>query len=198
MRIRDITFVKGAASWSGLPSDGLPEVAFAGRSNVGKSSLLNALAGRRALARTSGTPGKTREFNYYLVNGRLYFVDLPGFGYAKTSKQERARWARLIERYVTERDPLRLLVHLVDSRRDPGEIDRSFIEFMRGQDAPYAIALTKCDKLSGNERAKAERGMREALAALGLEIPVFSTSSQTKRGVSALLEWIGTIATIHT
>ncbi len=195
MHIREITFVKGAASWSGLPSDGLPEVAFAGRSNVGKSSLLNALAGRRALARTSGTPGKTREFNYYLVNGGLYFVDLPGFGYAKISKQERARWARLIERYVTERDSLRLLVHLVDSRREPGEIDRSFIECMRGQGAPYAIALTKCDKLSGNERAKAERGMRETLSSVGLEIPIFPTSSQTKRGLPALLEWIGTIAT---
>ncbi len=197
MRIREITFVRGATSWGGLPSDGLPEVAFAGRSNVGKSSLLNALAGRRGLARTSGTPGKTREFNYYLINGALYFVDLPGFGYAKTSKQERARWARLIERYVTERDPLRLLVHLVDSRREPGETDRSFIEFMRGQEAPYAIALTKCDKLSGNERIRAERGVREALSGLGLEIPVFSTSSQTRRGVPALLEWIGTIAGLN-
>ena len=198
MRIRDITFAGGAASWGGFPSDGLPEVAFAGRSNVGKSSLLNALAGRRSLARTSGTPGKTRECNYYRVNETLYFVDLPGFGYAKTSKQERARWARLIERYVEERETLRLLVHLVDSRRAPGETDRSFIEWMRGRDVPYAMALSKCDKLSGNERAKAERGAHEALSALGLEIPVFLTSSQTKRGLPALLEWIGTMAAADT
>ena len=194
LRILDITFVKGAASWSGLPEDGLPEVAFAGRSNVGKSSLLNALAGRRALARTSGTPGKTREFNYYRVNGTMYFVDLPGFGYAKISKEERARWARLIERYVTERAALRLLVHLVDSRHAPGEADRRFLECLRGQGAPYAIALTKCDKLSGNERTKAERALRETLASIGLEIPIFLTSSQTKQGLPDLLDWIGTMA----
>ena len=198
MHIREITFVGGSVSWSGLPSDGRPEVAFAGRSNVGKSSLLNALAGRRALARTSGTPGKTREFNYYLVNERLYFVDLPGFGYAKTSKRERARWARLIERYIAERDTLRLVVHLVDSRHEPGALDRSFIGLMRGSDVPWVIALTKCDKLSGNDRVKTERRMREMLSTFGLEIPVFLTSSQTKRGLPALSEWIGTMATMDT
>ena len=172
-------------------------MAFAGRSNVGKSSLLNALAGRRALARTSGTPGKTREFNYYLVNERLYFVDLPGFGYAKVSKRERAHWARLIERYIAERDMLRLIVHLVDSRHEPGVLDRSFIEFMCGSDVRYAIALTKCDKLSGNDRVKTEHRMHETLSTYGLEIPVFLTSSQTKRGLPALLEWIGTMATME-
>ena len=198
MHIQEITFVKGSASWSGLPSDGRPEVAFAGRSNVGKSSLLNALAGRRALARTSRTPGKTREFNHYLVNESLYFVDLPGFGYAKVSKRERAHWARLIERYIAERDMLRLIVHLVDSRHEPGALDRSFIEFMRGSDVPYAIALTKCDKLSGNDRVKTEHRMHETLSTYGLEIPVFLTSSQTKRGLPALLEWIGTMATMDT
>ncbi len=197
MHIREITFVKGSASWSGLPSDGRPEVAFAGRSNVGKSSLLNALAGRRGLARTSGTPGKTREFNYYLVNERLYFVDLPGFGYAKISKQERVRWARLIERYIAERDMLRLIVHLVDSRHELGELDRNFIGLMRAGDAPYAIALTKCDKLSGNDRVKTEHRMHEALSTFGLEIPVFLTSSKTKRGLPALAEWIGTMATME-
>lgn len=197
MHIREITFVKGSASWSGLPSDGRPEVAFAGRSNVGKSSLLNALAGRRALARTSRTPGKTREFNYYLVNESLYFVDLPGFGYAKVSKRERAHWARLIERYIAERHMLRLIVHLVDSRRELGELDRNFIELMRGGDVPYAIALTKCDKLSGNDRVKTELRMHETLSTFGLEIPVFLTSSQTKRGLPALSEWIGTMATME-
>lgn len=182
-------------SWSDLPKDGLPEVAFMGRSNVGKSSLLNALVGRKALARTSGTPGKTQEFNYYLINRRLYFVDLPGYGYAKVSKQARDRWGRLIGRYVSERDPLKVLIHLVDSRHLPTALDRDVIQLLKGSDLPYVIALTKSDKLSGNHRTKAERRMRDVLAEYGIEAPVVLTSAQTKRGLPELLEWIDTLAT---
>lgn len=168
-------------------------MAFVGRSNVGKSSLLNALVGRRALARTSGTPGKTQQFNYYLIDGRLYFVDLPGYGYAKVSKRERERWGRFIGRYVSERDPLQLVIHLVDSRHPPTELDMDVIRLMKGSDVPYVIALTKSDKLSGNARVRSERTMREALAGYGIEAPVILTSAETKRGLGELLNWIESI-----
>jgi GTP-binding protein len=191
MKIDDVRFEKGVTKWEHLPEDGLPEVAFIGRSNVGKSSLLNMLVGRKALARISGTPGKTQELNFYLVNERLYFVDLPGYGYAKVSKSERARWGLLIGRYLTEREPLRLVVHLVDSRHPPTARDRDIMEVMRGSPVPYVIALTKADKLSGNQRVKSEKYVQEALAALALEVPVILSSAKDRRGQDELLEWIG-------
>ena len=161
---------------------------------MGKSSLLNALVVRRSLARTSGTPGKTREFNYYSIDGRLYFVDLPGYGYAKVSKRERERWARLIGRFVAEREPLKLLVHLVDARHPPTELDRDILTFMKGSGVPYVIALTKCDKLSGNDRTNTERRMRDVLAEFGIEAPVVLTSANTGRGLKEVLDWIDTLA----
>ena len=186
----DAEFVKGAVDWKGLPRDGRPEVAFIGRSNVGKSSLLNALVRRKNLARTSKKPGKTREFNYYLVNRRFYFVDLPGFGFAKVSKQERERWADLIERYLNERLPLRAVVHLIDSRHPPMEQDEDVMAFMRGGDVPYVIALTKVDKLSNNQRQQSIARTKKVLADMGLEVPILATSSQTGRGVAELWQWI--------
>lgn len=195
MKIESATFIKGAAGWKDLPADGLPEVAFIGRSNVGKSSLLNALVGRRGLARTSGTPGKTRQFNYYLIDERIYFVDLPGYGYARISKVQRERWGRFIGRYLEEREPLRLVFHLVDSRHEPTRLDRDVMELMRGGRVPYVILLTKADKLSGNERTKSERRVREALASYGMEIPVILTSAKTGRGLAEMLDWIEAVVT---
>ncbi|MEX0821248.1 MAG: ribosome biogenesis GTP-binding protein YihA/YsxC [Rhodothermales bacterium] len=193
MKIKEAEFVKGAATWSGLPADGRPEVAFIGRSNVGKSSLLNAVVGRRALARTSRTPGKTQQFNYYLINRRLYFVDLPGFGYAKVSRTERQRWGEFIGRFIAEREPLQLLIHLVDSRHPPTPLDRDVLELLKGSDVPYVIALTKADKLSGNDRFKTEKRMKDILMEYGIEAPVFLTSAHTKRGLPELLNWIDTM-----
>lgn len=195
LRISEAEFVKGAVSWSDLPADGRPEVAFLGRSNVGKSSLLNAVVGRRALARTSGQPGKTRELNYYLINGTLYFVDLPGYGYARVSKAEREKWGRLIGRYVTERETLQLLIHLIDSRHSPTELDRDIIGLAKGTGVSSVIALTKCDKLSGNQRTNTERRMHDVLAGFGLEVPVILTSATTRRGLDELLGWIGILTT---
>lgn len=186
----DARFVKGVADWRGMPRDGRPEVAFVGRSNVGKSSLLNALVRRKNLARTSKTPGKTREFNYYLVDGRFYFVDLPGFGFAKVAKKERARWAQLIERYLNERLPLRAVVHLIDSRHPPMEQDEDVMAFMHGGDVPYVIALTKTDKLSNNQRQQSVTRAQQVLAGRGLEVPVVSTSAQKGRGIAELWQWI--------
>ena len=189
-------FASSAARWEDLPEDGLPEVAFVGRSNVGKSSLLNMLLRRKKLAYTSAQPGKTQTFNYYRVGGRRYLVDLPGYGYAKTSKRTRERWIQLIERYLMERVPLRLVVHLVDSRHPPTDLDEELIAAVHGQRVPYLVALTKADKLSGNERTKSQQRMQEALLAFGLEAPVVLTSAKTGRGREELLAWIDDLAVL--
>lgn len=191
--IRSVEFVRGAASWSGLIDDGRPEVAFIGRSNVGKSSLLNMLVGRKAIARTSNTPGKTRELNFYLVDDAFYLVDLPGFGYAKVSKTERARWGALIGRYLTEREPLRLALHLVDSRHPPTTLDEDVMDLMRGSPVPYLIVLTKADKLSANKQRQSIIQTERALRARGLEAPVVLTSAQTKAGREEIWDWIRTM-----
>ena len=183
-------FVLGAARWEQLPDDGRREVAFIGRSNVGKSSLLNRLTGRKSLARTSGTPGKTQQFNYYLVGERFYLVDLPGYGYAKVARTERERWGRFIGRYLQERAPLRVVFHLVDSRHPPTSLDRDIMVWMRESPASYVIALTKADKLSGNGRAKSVRSVEKALEPLAMEVPIVLTSAQDGRGRDELLGWI--------
>ena len=185
-------FVKGCVKWTQLPTDDRAEIAFIGRSNVGKSSLLNALLNRKNLARTSKKPGKTREFNYYRIDRQFYFVDLPGFGYAKVSKTERARWRALIERYLGERHALRAVVHLIDSRHPPMEADEDVIDFMRGGDVPHLIALTKADKLSGNERPQSVRRVESVLDSVGLELPTVLTSATTNRGIPELRNWIAT------
>lgn len=190
MTIHDAKFVAGYTSLKQLPDDGRPEIAFAGRSNVGKSSLLNMLLGRKNLARTSGQPGKTRELNFYLVNDAFYLVDLPGYGYAKISRTQREAWVRLISSYLSDRDPLRLLVHLVDARHEPMELDRTLMQQMQGLPFPYVVALSKTDKISGNERARSIRRASDALAEVNLEVPVIATSAETGRGRDELLNWI--------
>lgn len=182
---RDVVFARGATRLDGMPDDGLPEVALVGRSNVGKSSLLNALTGRKAMARVSRTPGKTREANFFRLGDALYLVDLPGLGYAKFSQTERDRWARTIARYASEREPLRLLLHLVDSRHATTALD----EAVMGAVDPdrYGVVLTKADKLSGNGRAAAQKTLLGVLMRFGLEdAPVVLTSAETGRGMDDL------------
>ena len=191
MVIQDVCFVKGATAWEHLPTDGRSEVAFVGRSNVGKSSLLNMLAGRTSLARISRTPGKTQEFNCYLVNDHFWFVDLPGYGYARVMRSRRNEWTKLIVRYLTERKSLRVIFHLIDSRHAPTERDEAVMELMRESVAPHVIVLTKADKLSGNERTRSMARMQRVLTSLAIETPVVVTSAKTKRGREDLLAWIG-------
>lgn len=183
VRLPEATFVHAAQGWDGLPDPDLPEIALVGRSNVGKSSLLNAVLARKGLARTSGHPGKTRQFNFYRVGDRFLLVDLPGFGYARVSRTERERWQRLIGRYVTARPPLRLVLHLVDARHDPTALDREVMTLIRESTAVYAIVLTKADKLSGNQRERSRRAAMDVAASSGLEVPVILTSAHDGRGL---------------
>ena len=196
MRVTKAEFITGATQWSELPADGRPEVAFVGRSNVGKSSLLNELTHTKGLARTSGTPGKTQQFNYFLINNQLYFVDLPGYGYAKVARKQRERWGRFIGQFLLEREPLRLVIHLVDSRHEPQPKDEDIMNAMRGNPVPYVIAQTKIDKLSSrNKRAKSQRTLEKALEARAMDVPIVQTSAETGEGKKELMKWVGMLAT---
>lgn len=187
----EASFVIGAADWEQLPADGRPEVAVVGRSNVGKSSLLNALLHRKNLAYTSKTPGKTQQINYFLIDNRFYLVDLPGYGYAKAPRSARTQWAQLQERYLAEREALRGVVQLVDSRHPPQDNDVELMKQLHRIGHPHLIALTKADKLSGNGRARAQRRIEECLSGLGLERPTLLTSADSGRGIGDLRRWIG-------
>jgi GTP-binding protein len=145
--VRRLEFLGGMAGATGWrPEESLPEVAFAGRSNVGKSSLINALLRRRAAARVSRTPGRTREVNFFRVNDDFVLVDLPGYGYARVAKARRAEWRPLIEGYLRGNRALRGLVLLLDSRRDPGPEDRAMVDFLAAEGIPTLVAITKMDK----------------------------------------------------
>jgi GTP-binding protein len=171
-----------------LPSNGLPEIAFAGRSNVGKSSLINILLGRRRLAQTSSTPGKTRMLNFFSVNGAFYFVDLPGYGYAKVSKEMRKQWQTLVEPYLQNRESLRGVVQLMDLRHEPTRSDRELLEWLDFHDIPVLAVLTKADKLS---RGRAHAALLEARKILGRkEGQCLSFSILTAEGRDLIWRWI--------
>lgn len=196
MKIQNVEFARSAGSWSQLPEDGRTELAFVGRSNVGKSSLLNYLIGRKALARTSNTPGKTTTLNFYLANadahgqGGFYLVDLPGYGYAKVSKTQREKWMQLIGRYVTEREPLGVVFHLIDSRHPPTKLDEELLALLRGGPVPYVILLTKADKLGKNQQRSRVAELKRRLAGMGLDLPVVLTSSEKKEGAEEIWKWV--------
>ena len=168
------------------PENTLPEVAFAGRSNVGKSSLLNALVKRRKVARVSNTPGRTREIHFFSVNGQFTLVDLPGYGYARISKERRAEWQPLIEGYLQGSQVLRGVVLLLDARRDPSDDDLSMLEFLAELGVPTIVVATKVDKLKKAERAErmAELAKRAGMA----ENDVVAFSSVTGEGRDELAQ----------
>jgi GTP-binding protein len=157
--VRQLEFLGGMASAAGWrPETALPEIAFAGRSNVGKSSLLNALLRRKSAARVSRTPGRTREINFFRVNDAFILVDLPGYGYARVAKERRAEWRPLIEGYLNQSSSLKGLVLLLDSRREPSDDDRAMLEFLAERETPVLVAITKMDKFgndAGRERVQA-------------------------------------------
>src|SRR5215471_10267953 len=165
--IRSLEFIGGMASLGGWrPPAELPEIAFAGRSNVGKSSLLNRLVHRKKFARVSNTPGRTREVNFFKVNDAFVLVDLPGYGYARISKERRAEWKPLIESYLKASPQLRGIVQLLDARYDPTNDDRQMLDFLGQLGVPTIVVLTKIDKLTATERA---RRVPELSASLGLD-----------------------------
>ena len=192
MKILDARLVATAAAPDGFPREGIAEIAFLGRSNVGKSSLLNALVGRRALARTSATPGKTRLAHFFLVERdltargrrRVLFVDLPGYGWAKVAKTERAAWRKLVEGYLGDRAPLRLAILLHDLRRDPGDEELDLLAWLAQRHVPVLVAITKSDKLAPMRRAGR---VKQLAAAYGVATDaVVATSAQKKDGIDAV------------
>lgn len=169
---------------SQLPDNDRPEIVFSGRSNVGKSSLINKLCNRKNLARVSATPGKTATINYYDIDG-LYFVDLPGYGYAKVSASERARWDELINSYFAVNERCTLLIQLLDSRHAPSADDRMMLEYLQHHNIPFLAALTKADKLNKTQAAAAGKEFTEICAEYGCK-GVVLTSAQTGAGVEDL------------
>jgi len=172
MKVISAEFIKSAVRPEQYPKTGLPEIAFAGRSNVGKSSLINALVGRRKLAQTSATPGKTRLVNFFSVNGRLCFVDLPGYGFARVSRAEKESWGPMVETYLRDSVQLRLVISILDVRHDPTSQDRDLIEWLRHYGRRHVIVLTKSDKLSRGESMKRRRQIASLLGLEGAEAPV--------------------------
>lgn len=164
MRVTSAEFVKSAFSEKDWPRDGRPEVAFMGRSNVGKSSMINSLLGVRGLARTSSTPGRTQSLNYFLINDRFYFVDLPGYGYARAPREVRESWGEFVTDYLAKREPLVLSIHIVDSRHEPTKLDMQLREWLTVYAKPRVVVATKSDKLSNNELRKNLERARRALS----------------------------------
>jgi GTP-binding protein len=187
--IKSLEFIGGMASPTGWrPPPDLPEVAFAGRSNVGKSSLLNQLVHRKKMARVSNTPGRTREINFFKVNDTFMLVDLPGYGYAKASKEQRAGWRPLIEGYLRSSPELRGIVQLLDARHDPTRDDVQMLDFLAELEIPTVVALTKMDKLAARER---EARVSELSALVGLDSEqIVPFSAVTGAGRNELAEAI--------
>jgi GTP-binding protein len=188
-----IKFIKSVYVIKDLPKDSKPEVILCGRSNVGKSSLINSLFNKKNLAKTSSTPGKTRSINYYEVDGKFYLVDLPGFGYAKISKQERYRWASLIEEYLAESGNISLAFHLIDSRHKPTELDSKLHDLLEYYGLSYNIILTKIDKLNQSQLARAKKNIVEFFPGLDIGNSLLTYSSVKKIGAKPIMQKLGAI-----
>ena len=191
MKITSAEFIKSAFARKDWPKDGRVEIAFLGRSNVGKSSLLNSLLQRRSLARTSNTPGRTQSINYFLINDDFYFVDLPGYGFAKVSKTMREGWGAMAEDYLSERPELVLCIQLIDSRHDPTKLDLQLNEWLVYHQREHLVVATKSDKLSANELNKQLRKIEKDLAGS----KVLPYSSQTGKGRDAV--WAAIERSMH-
>lgn len=178
MKITSAEFTKSAFNESHWTNDGLREISFLGRSNVGKSSLLNSLLQRKGLARTSNTPGRTQSINFFLVNETFYFVDLPGYGYAKVSKTMRADWGKMAEEYLAKRRELVLSIQLIDSRHPPTELDLKLHEWLVYNQKNHIVVATKADKLSNNKLNKSLQEIEKILP----ESKIILYSAETGKG----------------
>ena len=194
MLIKSAEYVISSARVDQCPQGGLPEFAFIGRSNVGKSSLINMLTGRAGLAKTSATPGKTILINHFLINKEWYLVDLPGYGYAKRGQQQRDELQRMITGYILRREQMMNLFLLIDARHEPQRIDLEFIEWLGENGIPFSIVFTKADKLSKGKLAANVKHYLAELSKQWEELPPhFITSSETKLGKDELLDYIESI-----
>lgn len=184
---RDITFLRGIESLDALPPFGLPEVAFAGRSNVGKSSLINAICGRSTVARTSNTPGRTQQLNFFDVSGRMILVDMPGYGFAQAPKDMVERWTRLIGHYLSGRPSLRRCMVLVDSRHGLKDVDRDMMKLLDKAAVVYQVVLTKADKLKASELEAVTRRVEDEIRKRVAAHPtLIVTSSEKNVGINEL------------
>lgn len=181
MKVHNAEIVISAVSPKQYPETDLPEIALAGRSNVGKSSFINTLIDRKNLARTSGKPGKTQTLNFYLIENALHFVDVPGYGYAKVSKTERAKWGEMIETYITTRKQLRAVVSLVDVRHDPSKEDIQMYEFLKYYNLPVIVVATKADKIPRGKWNKHTSAIKKKLD-FDPNDTFILFSSETKKG----------------
>lgn len=188
MEIKKATFVTSMARYGSFPGRGLPQIAVAGRSNVGKSSLINRLCQTKNLAKTSSTPGKTRLINVFLINQDFHLIDLPGYGYAKVSKKEQDSWGRMMQEYFEQAESLRLVLHLVDIRHAPSEGDKQMNAFLYQSGIPFRVVATKADKLSRAQRGAMLPRLARDLAVQPWEI--IPVSSQTGEGRDGLLQAI--------
>ena len=194
MEIKKATFVVSNSDYRKCPDTGLPEYAFIGRSNVGKSSLINMLTNNKSLAKTSVQPGKTQLINHFLINNEWYLVDLPGYGYARTSKASREKWQKMIADYMLKREALVNVFVLVDSRIPPQRIDIDFINFLGTNGIPLTIVYTKIDKQKQKDVAATVNQMRQVLYETWEELPdILMTSAVTRHGRDLLLNYIDTI-----
>lgn len=191
MEIKSATFIISNVDVTKCPAGNLPEYAFIGRSNVGKSSLINMLAGRKGLAMTSASPGKTMLINHFLINRNWYLVDLPGYGFARRGQEGRERIRRIIESYILRREQMTCLFVLVDSRHEPQRIDLEFISWLGGHAIPFALIFTKADKLKGGRLNANIQAYLTRLEEQWAELPpYFVTSAETRQGRDELLQYI--------
>lgn len=185
MKIRSSEITMSAVHRHQYPTDGIPEIALAGRSNVGKSSLTNALLNRRNFARTSSTPGKTRTINFYLINKEFFFVDLPGYGYAKVAKSEKEKWGQVMERYLQEREELCAIFLLVDIRHEPTADDKMMYDWIKYYGYDCVVVATKADKISRGQYLKHLSVIRKKLQ-LEKDEKIIPVSSSKKTGIEEL------------
>jgi GTP-binding protein len=181
MKISSAKFISSVASLKACPTTGLKEYAFIGRSNVGKSSLINALLNRKNLAKTSQRPGKTQTINHFLVNETFYLVDLPGYGYAKIRVENQSHWEKFVNDYILKREEMQQLFVLVDSNIPPQKMDLEFINFLGINQVPFSIALTKCDRISKNQIAKSQKALETEMLKYWEELPKITAVSSEKR-----------------
>jgi GTP-binding protein len=192
MKIISAKCIISAVGPTQYPNTGYPEIVMAGRSNVGKSSLINSLCARRALARTSAEPGKTQTINFFAINDQIFLVDLPGYGYAGASKAKRREWGEFIVNYLRDRDKLALIVHLIDLRHEPMKNDIVASEWLTALNIPYVIVGTKADKISRGRRSAHIAAIRKGLN-LPADVPALVYSSETGEGRDELWRYIKSI-----